>query len=1103
MRHLSLKLQNRWTLPSELRNLTKSTSIFISKHSIKAYDGSFERVKNEFQRKQAAGNTTESDEIEFMRAKNVFRRQIAKVRDDLRREADDLRDDMEGGEHRHHLVQHGPSFEGVVTLAVEDPVQRATSGRPDGGHHSKNAETTSESAMVAGIQRFLEEGELVGLEDTNAQLQRGGAKRGRGRGRGGDSSTVGRGNKRAAKIRGMTENARAHRAPRGRKPKPLTKKQQAARQQQNNLCNTNLLVGQNLFRDIANNTARSQVGNTFKFNSARKTEALKELVASIPAEQQEIAKIDKKQLLDALSHFTPSGSVRADPGTDGWKMTGMKSTLSHYQMLGVSFMREREVAVNEPHGGLLADAMGLGKTVMLIANMVNGLRKNVHQTNLIVATSSLVNQWEQELKTHAEASHLGRVVRYHAGSRIKGVDVASTLENFNIIITTYDEVRMSYPKWKPPPELTTAEEKAYYWNQYYEEKKGPLHRIQFHRVILDEAQAIKTVDSQTSIACRALEAKYRWAASGTPVQNRLEEFYPYFRFLKVPHTGSMRVFKENYTGKTEAAERLHLVLRSFMLRRTHNDSLFGAKLLSLETPSKHEHICHFSDIERAIYDVLRRRFIVRINGFIRNDQVKNKYSNILTMILRLRQVVGHPLLVQDSLHDLLEPEDFTELLAICHRPVPAHMEQQFMIKHLRMMLQHDPVTLPVIEQLSSGGGRTPTEAPNNDSAPGPSHELAAEITINPNLPIELGETEASPVDVLGGINKETGSGSQDKQTSVNGSLSIGGSFGQRQNFAEFIGNLKDTCEIEDVQEVSPCTRCHLPPKNSHAASCGHLYCHECLQIMNRLAVEANKTQSECILCELPIHGSQRYVSLKHVKPSTTRGSPDLMGEDIKARLEPRKPKLKPRQIIDEWIDADGKMLPSAKTLAFKAQCLNWFQEDNQVKIIVYSQFISMIHILAKVCEMEGWGYVTFTGDDNIDGRDKKIEQFKKKEISIMLASLRTGGTGLNLTMASRVILIDLWWNTVNCPDSYISGHCYTDHLLHQSRPSKTRHFHARIAADKKSKRASPASLCRTPSTRRSWPCRRGRRLRLETSLITKCSPVKGRFLLWCPSILKH
>lgn len=119
-------------------------------------------------------------------------------------------------------------------------------------------------------------------------------------------------------------------------------------------------------------------------------------------------------------------------------------------------------------------------------------------------------------------------MRYHSGSKIMGStqSVAESFMKFNVILTTYQEVQKSYPKWQPSAELTTAEAKAAWWQRHYEENKGPLHAVHFHRVVLDEAQAIKSVDSQTSIACRSLNATYRWAMSGTPVQNRLEEFYP-------------------------------------------------------------------------------------------------------------------------------------------------------------------------------------------------------------------------------------------------------------------------------------------------------------------------------------------------------------------------------------------------------------------------------------------------------------------------------------------------------------------------------------------------------------------------------------------------
>ena len=58
-----------------------------------------------------------------------------------------------------------------------------------------------------------------------------------------------------------------------------------------------------------------------------------------------------------------------------------------------------------------------------------------------------------------------------------------------------------------------------------------------------------------------------------------------------------------------------------------------------------------------------------------------------------------------------------------------------------------------------------------------------------------------------------------------------------------------------------------------------------------------------------------------------------------------------------WLSLGGKsVLPSAKTIAIKAQVLNWIQENPNVKIIIYTQFLAMIRILEKVCFEEGWGF---------------------------------------------------------------------------------------------------------------------------------------------------
>lgn len=119
------------------------------------------------------------------------------------------------------------------------------------------------------------------------------------------------------------------------------------------------LVYSNVFRQQAGENAPEQP----TFSSRNKADALKELIASVPTEHQKSAKDDTQALLRATKQFDGRGSCKAD-GNGMWKVKGMATSLKHYQVMGTSFMRRRENDLHEPRGGLMADQMGLGKTVM-------------------------------------------------------------------------------------------------------------------------------------------------------------------------------------------------------------------------------------------------------------------------------------------------------------------------------------------------------------------------------------------------------------------------------------------------------------------------------------------------------------------------------------------------------------------------------------------------------------------------------------------------------------------------------------------------------------------------------------------------------------------
>ena len=305
------------------------------------------------------------------------------------------------------------------------------------------------------------------------------------------------------------------------------------------------------------------------FTSKNKAKALSELISSMPKEQQKLHAVDMRELNIATKKFAGRGSMKAD-GAGGWKLKGMRSSLHHYQLLGAAFMRDLEQRNTKPFGGFVSDDMGLGKTVMAICNIIDGrpTPQNRAKATLVVAPSSLLTQWMTEIMKHAEPGILGRVLLYRSGSRLIVNDIDTELRTEGVVITSYHEVLRSFPKNDPPPQLCTDEAKSEWWANERKHNLGPLHRIEWRRVIIDEAQAIKNYQSRTSQAVCHLKSKYRWAISGTPIQNRLEEFYAFFRFLDLPHTGSYETFRLNFCKRDSelAIKRLRHYLDQFMLR---------------------------------------------------------------------------------------------------------------------------------------------------------------------------------------------------------------------------------------------------------------------------------------------------------------------------------------------------------------------------------------------------------------------------------------------------------------------------------------------------------------------------------------------------------
>jgi SNF2 family DNA or RNA helicase len=567
----------------------------------------FSALEQDFVNKRQRGTLTTEEDIQFQRVKDVETARVSKQNSDMAYDmTHEGEDEGEGEDSEEGDMEEGFDLSRLSTLMNDDTDET----EPKKRGLKRKAPTSSKPPKKRGRPaKEVDTEELI----AKARLKAEAKSKSKGKGKGKGKAT-------ATKAAGASKG--------GRKARPA----------QPNLLNTASMRNNDVFEDAAQNADlpnQPTFGPTFD-PTTKKAKALKDLIASVPEEYRPIAKADKKYLDDATKDFTGRGVV--NPAPDGnWSVKGLKVTLKHYQVLGVAFMRKRENSTRAPKGGLLADTMGLGKTIMMLANIVNGksLQKTNCRTTLIVASAALVSQWRREIAdkvcTIKESKFgIGRVREYHASAQTKSNEELEELQECDIILTTYTQVQKSYPKAEIPAQYTSAQQKVDWWNKHYEENKGVLHRIKWHRVVLDESQAIKNHQSLTSMACRALEAKHYWAMSGTPLLNRVDEFYSTFKFLREPNAGSLKLFRQNFCSENDpdGLEKLDVFLRKFMIRRTHLDTFFNARLIDLPTPKKTTIWLDFNEIERSVYDIVKVRFITRINSFSKSGELDRQYGYV-------------------------------------------------------------------------------------------------------------------------------------------------------------------------------------------------------------------------------------------------------------------------------------------------------------------------------------------------------------------------------------------------------------------------------------------------------------------------------------------
>ena len=182
----------------------------------------------------------------------------------------------------------------------------------------------------------------------------------------------------------------------------------------------------------------------------------------------------------------------------------------------------------------------------------------------------------------------------------------------------------------------------------------PQSQIKWHRVVLDEAHVICNPNAKSSKAALLLRGDRRWAVSGTPIQNKLEDLYPLLSFVRVRPLEDLvtfnRLVKEpsrskNAERREQAMSIVRQTLRVYCLRRTKTMSLRGKPIIVLPSKTEEVRSLELSRDERVMYDDMLNSGRALFRSFLRQGSVMSHYTQILERLLRLRQLCCHPALL--------------------------------------------------------------------------------------------------------------------------------------------------------------------------------------------------------------------------------------------------------------------------------------------------------------------------------------------------------------------------------------------------------------------------------------------------------------------------
>ncbi len=290
----------------------------------------------------------------------------------------------------------------------------------------------------------------------------------------------------------------------------------------------------------------------------------------------------------------------------------LETIMRPYQKEGVAWL---EFLRSYRFGGILADDMGLGKTLQALAFL--SLHKTPGKPHLVICPKTLIYNWASEAKRFTPDLNIVTV----DGTQAERSKEHRKIKDADIVITSYSAL-LADAAWHLGPQA------------------------QYDYVLLDEAQYIKNHTSKTSMLVKRLNAEYRLALTGTPLENNVMEVWSIMDFLMPGFLGGYKEFTDRYSkpimlgSDTHTLEQLRKKISVFMLRRTKQEVL-------KELPEKIEQqtAVPLSADQRILYAEILAQVKKDIETVVAAQGFARSRIHILSGLMKLRQVCNHPALL--------------------------------------------------------------------------------------------------------------------------------------------------------------------------------------------------------------------------------------------------------------------------------------------------------------------------------------------------------------------------------------------------------------------------------------------------------------------------